>query len=98
MRRARAVPRSRERYGAASCCWPGFCAVVIVAASYMRPIAARSAAITATEPARARSTMPLADHATSKPMLIGYARVSTIDQNVALQRDALTEAGCQRIF
>jgi DNA invertase Pin-like site-specific DNA recombinase len=31
-------------------------------------------------------------------MLIGYARVSTFDQNPALQRDALTEAGCDRIF
>ena len=31
-------------------------------------------------------------------MLIGYARVSTVDQNLALQRDTLTEAGCQRIF
>ena len=35
---------------------------------------------------------------TSKPMLIGYARVSTVDQNLALQRDALTEAACAKIF
>lgn len=31
-------------------------------------------------------------------MLIGYARVSTQDQNVDLQIEALTKAGCQRIF
>jgi DNA invertase Pin-like site-specific DNA recombinase len=31
-------------------------------------------------------------------MLIGYARVSTLDQNPALQRDTLTKAGCQKIF
>ena len=30
--------------------------------------------------------------------LIGYARVSTTDQNAALQIDALTEAGCGRVF
>lgn len=30
--------------------------------------------------------------------LVGYARVSTTDQDPALQIDALTGAGCQRIF
>jgi DNA invertase Pin-like site-specific DNA recombinase len=30
--------------------------------------------------------------------LIGYARVSTLDQSLSLQRDALTEMGCQGLF
>src|SRR5271154_5235488 len=46
--------------------------------------------------ARARSSD--AGEITSKPMLVGYARVSTVEQNLALQRDALTEAGCAKIF
>src|SRR5215212_3078677 len=31
-------------------------------------------------------------------MLVGYARVSTQDQTLALQKDALEKLGCERIF
>lgn len=31
-------------------------------------------------------------------MLVGYARVSTVDQNTSLQRDALRRAGVRRVY
>ena len=31
-------------------------------------------------------------------MLVGYARVSTDDQNLNLQREAINQAGCEQIF
>jgi DNA invertase Pin-like site-specific DNA recombinase len=31
-------------------------------------------------------------------MLIGYARVSTLDQTLALQQDALLQAGCEKLY
>src|SRR4249919_990377 len=48
--------------------------------------------------ARAISAPRPGEDGSSKGMLLGYARVSTIDQNLALQRDALNEAGCGKIF
>ena len=30
--------------------------------------------------------------------LVGYARVSTAEQSLGLQRDALARAGCEEVF
>ncbi len=31
-------------------------------------------------------------------MLVGYARISTHEQTLALQQDALQQVGCERVF
>src|SRR4051795_4851628 len=41
---------------------------------------------------------PMRSETPSAGYLVGYARVSTLEQDPALQRDALEAAGCQRIF
>ena len=33
-----------------------------------------------------------------RSVILGYARISTDDQNLDLQRDALLKAGCERVF
>jgi len=63
-----------------------------------RPRRANEAAPPGGRVAQAISSPRPGEDGSSKGVLLGYARVSTIDQNLALQRDALAEARCGRIF
>jgi DNA invertase Pin-like site-specific DNA recombinase len=45
-----------------------------------------------------KSKTPITDENPEQPALIGYARVSTKDQNLALQINALEAAGCLNIW
>jgi DNA invertase Pin-like site-specific DNA recombinase len=45
-----------------------------------------------------KAEKPVPAPADRAPMVYGYARVSTEEQNLALQLDALTKAGCDEVF
>ena len=51
-----------------------------------------------TKPANRSACRPPSSKVAREPALIGYARVSTDEQNLDLQHDALGSAGCASVF
>jgi DNA invertase Pin-like site-specific DNA recombinase len=62
----------------------------------LKRVKSQKASLSRQKPDRVVATVSASQK--GRPKLVGYARVSSDDQTTALQRDALTAAGCAYIF